>query len=574
MKFNNNKKIFLIFVIVLIFQQFVEGQYVIYYDGFTSPNQFWSKGDAFYDDVDQNFELTTPSKIESVGLIGLANPIEIQIEDEKQTLGTIVGFEIPSNCPNAEFEISVIFSNSANIDLYNQSYYFVPSSSGNDDIKSLAWKFSVSTNNLGNNNNLLGSFVNGNNLNEYVTVKWIEGIDPTYKNLQLSIFVNRFQTQAIFSESDEYDRLYGDFNDIYSNIAWYEYFNAELIFVYVYGIAQTDGHCSNGLRFTTFQANQACNDFNCSICELKCENNCPTCVAPNQCNCPPGLRGSCCSDGYNSSWCPGGCNGGACVAPNTCSCPNNYQGSNCTQLICNMGTINVTTGNCDCNIGWGGINCNNPKCPEIIMNGAEFPESFNGLIQGTCLPGKYACKIEAECLNGIWVSRPLNHCERSYCDIDFYDGYAWPRTPTQTNSTVFCMNGGGNVTRYCDYSGQWSIPNYSQCRGNDCPAEIFKKARYTQANPSSYNYGECIDGYVGDPLRYCDCNGQWVNLIENTCHKPYCGCADVNGAFFDRTTVNQTVTRSCSSPGVTGTVTATCQPGGTWTTTDECSCPP
>jgi hypothetical protein len=96
-----------------------------------------------------------------------------------------------------------------------------------------------------------------------------------------------------------------------------------------------------------------------ATCSFRCENN-GRCIGPDQCQCPLGWSGIDCT----KPLCQESCGPRElCVAPNTCHCIPGYHGDDCLQANCAQKCVNGQCSApdvCTCDSGWFDPNCVSP----------------------------------------------------------------------------------------------------------------------------------------------------------------------------------------------------------------------
>nr|XP_027219842.1 neurogenic locus notch homolog protein 1-like isoform X3 [Penaeus vannamei] len=251
-------------------------------------------------------------------------------------------------------------------------------------------------------------------------------------------------------------------------------------------------------------------------CQVNCVNGCQnggTCIAPSQCQCSPGYRGTNCEvrecpepsfpdaqasftrtdddelrvechQGYvlPPGTAPGGvapCRDGAWDLPDDFRCQ-----PNCVNGCQNGGTC-IAPSQCQCSPGYRGTNCEVRKCPEPSFPDAQasFTRTDDDELrvechQGYVLPPGTAPGGVVLCRDGAWDLRDDFRC--------------------QVNCVNGCQNGGTCIApSQCQCS-----PGYrgTNCEVRECPEPSFPDAQasFTRTDDDELRV-ECHQGYVLPP---------------------------------------------------------------------------
>ncbi|HRI28394.1 MAG TPA: hypothetical protein PK715_10100 [Chitinophagales bacterium] len=190
---------------------------------------------------------------------------------------------------------------------------------------------------------------------------------------------------------------------------------------------------------------QACKDVVCL--------NGGSCVE-GDCNCPPLYGGENCQTVCPSLTCQNGGQGAIDAANNCyCNCPPGFSGELCQiQNLCyNVqcpanATCNPNTGQCDCNTGYTGPNCDIFICASLpCLNGGQGAVNTAGNCYCDCPAGfsGASCEVQDLCYN---VQCPTNaECDPTDGECYCNPGYEGSDCNTQIRSKYFASYNGQDV---------------------------------------------------------------------------------------------------------------------------------
>ena len=281
-----------------------------------------------------------------------------------------------------------------------------------------------------------------------------------------------------------------------------------------------------------------------------------TCVAGYDTSLPPPQR-MCKADGHWATEITNPCQPIYCTktSPSYVSFnadwPDSVQAGSSASGTCVAGYSGTTARACSLAGEWGAASpaCEPILCAAIGNDGAQssWPQTQAGQgASGTCLAGYEGSPTRQCSLSGQWeaVSAP---CTQKKCPAGTVSNSVWEATLGGLTATGACVIGTtGTVTRSCSSDGEWG-PVSGSCVGIVCPAELAGNADWTTSLPGKLAYGECLAGFIPDPLpsRTCLENGSW-GAVSGACIRLVCpGGAFENAMWPEETPGTEGVIGTC-----------------------------
>ena len=218
--------------------------------------------------------------------------------------------------------------------------------------------------------------------------------------------------------------------------------------------------------------------------------------------------------------------------------------------------------------------CSTTPCAALTNDEhANWPKAgdVNTVVNGTCVAGYLSTGTPSRlCMNdGTWNTTIIDPCTPIYCS-KAAPGYLpynadWPETvQAGYSATGTCAAGyTGPTTRSCSLTGEWNTPS-PLCNQIACPAipDDGARASWSSTAAGSIATGTCLGGFEGFPQRNCSITGQW-GAVSSPCGPKKCGARSDGNADWPETVGGATVSGVCQS-GYVGVVTRTCSSDGVW----------
>ncbi|XP_025084459.1 uncharacterized protein LOC112558294 isoform X1 [Pomacea canaliculata] len=274
--------------------------------------------------------------------------------------------------------------------------------------------------------------------------------------------------------------------------------------------------------------NNRCNCKNNADCDkMSGQCHCPAGFMGNQCEnpCPDGMFGSGCNQTC-ASCTSGVCSkvDGSCICGTgtTCSCPPGFFGSKClSACACVHGSCDSGTGQCECDAGWQGSQCDTP------------------------------------CASGTYGKNCLRRCQCMQGNCSFVDGScSCPPGFTGSQCNNLCELGtfGWRCTGQCDPCGEGADPRCDPLTGG-CLCKPGYTGLFCDRPCPPNTYGDkcqsscsCINGACNNVDGSCECypsytgatcsqqcaQGTWGPNCKNNCSCPghSSGCDPVTATCF------------------------------------------
>jgi len=122
---------------------------------------------------------------------------------------------------------------------------------------------------------------------------------------------------------------------------------------------------------------------------------------------------------------------------------------------------------------------------------------------------------------------PALHLAANYCPTSTSDNATWPSTRAGQSGLGTCVNGfEGNPIRFCDENGVWQgVTNPCMRTVPACTGETFQNSVWQQTTPGATTTGTCIYGFspapAGPPTRTCIRNDEAMtsawSAVQNPC---------------------------------------------------------
>jgi hypothetical protein len=355
--------------------------------------------------------------------------------------------------------------------------------------------------------------------------------------------------------------------------------------------------CS-AVALTSFTASYVCDSADSCPTPFVCSTDCNLngiCVGNEQCNCDSGYTGLACEFApdaplaeceyvYGDYDFPNNCAPYPCVGASLCQCPGNMNGSvgYCADVICDPDHGHpYEDRSCSCDGGYGGIYCNLPICIASIFNQVTYPQSMPGTIVTGLCPTGYTGTPSLNCDEfGVWSSslapdgttidprcKPIDtpcHITAPY-DPSLLNNTGLPFGTSIPDAFLLLSAATFNSSQYgaitCTYSNM------------TCPSYRKGHISFPETYVGQLVSGVCDAGFRGNPITYCNSDGSWLGIVQDTCNRITCPLIidSVHNIIFPKS-MPSIVFGECL--GTVGGGEMTCNDDGTWSdfTGPGCSC--
>lgn len=232
------------------------------------------------------------------------------------------------------------------------------------------------------------------------------------------------------------------------------------------------------------------------------------------------------------------------------TCHENAVGDSMSRTCSVYGSWYPIQGNCD--------------CPEEEIGYHLWPQTVSGLAaQISCSEGSIGTASTRVCnAGGNWGEVVYGSCS---CPMNTWTNYAgtsytFPESNGNSTVTVACQNGiEGEMTRYCNYYGEWSTP-IGCYEPVYCPAETVGEIHFEETEGGHTVMIMCKNDSAMSYGRLCGENGEWEDVIG------YCECSSITdsiGNVYPTKVSGESFSMNCIA-GYEGTVSGTCSVYGEW----------
>eukprot|EP00344_Euplotes_crassus_P000717 CAMPEP_0196997228 /NCGR_PEP_ID=MMETSP1380-20130617/2899_1 /TAXON_ID=5936 /ORGANISM="Euplotes crassus, Strain CT5" /LENGTH=240 /DNA_ID=CAMNT_0042413401 /DNA_START=51 /DNA_END=773 /DNA_ORIENTATION=+ len=207
------------------------------------------------------------------------------------------------------------------------------------------------------------------------------------------------------------------------------------------------------------------------------------------------------------------------------------------------------------------------SCPTQIDGAITWPETAEGMeVVGDCQAGYTGHPIRFCNAGGVWDSAHAGSCQPLTCRSTKDSTSIWPEAAAGEVARGKCSNQllSGSPTRICQLDGTWGpVDDPCTVASQTCPGEPYTTAMSFPATPAgTLSFGICAEGYTGFPLRMCGEDGQWSEIVTNTCQRSMCPEDTSAGFTWPATGSLDQISVSC--PSGSGSLTRFCNASGAW----------